>query len=77
MKKASEYREHAKECRELAAKMESGEQRELLLRMAAHWDQLANDRSELVLKHPELAQIGEHLEGHGDSESPTAAERST
>jgi len=76
MKKASEYREHAQECRELAAKMELGEQCELLLRMAAHWDQLANDRSELVLKHPELAQIGEHPEAHGDSDGPTAAERS-
>jgi hypothetical protein len=54
MKKASEYRQHAQECRELAAKMASGEQREQLLRMAAHWEKLADDRSALIAKHPEL-----------------------
>jgi hypothetical protein len=62
MKKASEYRQHAVECRELAAKMELGEQREQLLRMAAHWEQLAKDRSELVRKHPELRHEGEHAQ---------------
>ena len=62
MKKASEYRQHAKECRELAAKMESGEQREQLLRMAAHWERLAKDRSELVLRHPEIGAEIERAE---------------
>lgn len=62
MKKASEYRQHAQECRELAAKTGLGEQRELLLRMAAHWELLAKDRSALVGKHPELGQPGEHAE---------------
>jgi hypothetical protein len=62
MKKASEYREHAQECRGLAAKMESGEQREQLLKMAAQWDRMAADRAELVLRHPDLAQDGEHEE---------------
>lgn len=62
MKKASEYREHAQECRALAAKMESGEQRELLLKMAAQWDRMATDRTDLILRHPELAQEGEHEE---------------
>jgi len=54
MKKASEYREHARECRALAAQMESTEQRDQLLQMAAHWDTLADDRADLVEKHPEL-----------------------
>lgn len=54
MKKASEYRQHAEECRQLAAAMESGEQRELLLTMAANWDRLADDREDLVQRHPEL-----------------------
>lgn len=67
MKKASEYREHARECRELAAKMDSGEQREQLLRMAAHWERLAKDRSELVERHPELAAEMERAE---DQETP-------
>jgi len=44
MKKASEYRQHAEECRALAARMERGAAREQLLRMAAAWEELARDR---------------------------------
>jgi hypothetical protein len=62
MKKASEYRQHARECRELAAKMGGKEGREQLLSMAEHWDRLAQDRIELITKHPELAKAGEHEE---------------
>lgn len=62
MKKASEYRAHASECRELAAKMDRAVDRELLLTMAAHWEQLAHDRAEWVRKHPELAVDGEREE---------------
>jgi hypothetical protein len=54
MKKASEYRAHARECRDLASKMNVDANRELLLRMAAQWDQLADDRAELLARHPEL-----------------------
>jgi len=64
MKKASEYRLHAAECRQLAAKMELGEQREQLLGMARHWDELAQDRTNLIRLHPELA-----LEGEEDEET--------
>lgn len=62
MKKASEYRQHARECRELAAHMESAEQRVMMLQMADHWDKLAGDRLALIEKHPELAHDGEHAE---------------
>ena len=62
MKKASEYRQHANECRALAQSMEHGEQRSQLLEMAATWDKLAAERSELIRKHPELAMEGEHPE---------------
>jgi hypothetical protein len=62
MKKASEYRMHAKECRDLAATMESAAQRDQLLEMAAHWEKLARDRVALILNHPELAHDGEHAE---------------
>ena len=62
MKKASEYRQHAEECRDLARSMDDSEHRAQLLEMAATWDQLAADRSELVRKHPELALGGEHRE---------------
>ena len=62
MKKASEYRSHADECRRLATQMAAPEQREQLLEMAAHWDKLATDRVALISKHPELATPGEHEE---------------
>jgi hypothetical protein len=62
MKKASEYRQHAEECRALAAKMELGDQRDQLLRMARHWEDLARDRTALITLHPELALDGEHAE---------------
>jgi hypothetical protein len=62
MKKASEYRQHAEDCRVLAAKMEFGDQREQLLRMAAHWEQLAKDRLTLVALHPEIAKEEEDAE---------------
>ena len=62
MKKASEYRQHAEECRALAHGMADGEQRDQLLEMAATWDKLAEDRSELVRRHPDLALAGEHDE---------------
>ena len=61
MKKASEYRQHAEECRVLARGIQ-GEQRDRLLEMAATWDKLAAERSELVRRHPDLAMAGEHAE---------------
>ena len=67
MKKASEYRQHADECRALAVTMEHGEQRNQLLEMASTWDKLASDRSDLVRRHPELALDGEHREETDDS----------
>ena len=72
MKKASEYRQHAQECRELASHMESPDQRALMLGMADHWDKLAKDRMALILKHPELAHDGEHDEEIAAPASPAA-----
>ena len=66
MKKASEYRQHAEECRALAWATPVGKQRDQRLEMAASWDMLAVERSELVRRHPELAvqgQPGEVLHG--------------
>ena len=62
MKKASEYRQHADECRLLAARMDVGEHRDQLLEMASTWDRLASERSDLVRRHPEMAITGEHEE---------------
>ena len=62
MKKASEYRQHAVECRQLAAGLAAGEQRDQLLQMSANWEEMAAERSDLVSRHPELALPGEREE---------------
>lgn len=62
MKKASEYRQHAAECRSLASQMDVAEQREQLLAMAEQWDKMALDRASLIYAHPELAIRGEREE---------------
>jgi hypothetical protein len=58
MKKASEYRQHAEECRALAQRMDEVH-RAQLLEMARTWESLADDREALVGRHPELAFPGE------------------
>ena len=60
MKQASEYRQHAAECRTIAAGM-AGEQREQLLRMAARWEELARDRE--LMARPADTLDGRRLEG--------------
>jgi hypothetical protein len=67
MKKASEYRQHAAECRQLAAGV-LGAQRDQLIEMAETWEQLAAERSDLVRRHPELALAGEQGEAGLDEE---------
>ena len=62
MKKFSEYRQHAEECRVLAHRMEQGEHRDQLLTMAETWDRLADDREALIRRHPEIAFPGEREE---------------
>ena len=57
VKKASEYRKHAEECRTLARQVPEGPQRDQLLEMARTWEALAADRDSLVHKHPELALV--------------------
>jgi hypothetical protein len=44
MKKTDEYLKHAKDCRRLAKQMESGEQRDQLIKMAETWEVLARER---------------------------------
>ena len=58
MKKASEYRQHAVECRLLASGVQ-GAQRDQLTEMAATWERLADERAELIQRHPELTLVGE------------------
>jgi hypothetical protein len=48
VQKAREYRQHAKECRDLAKQMRPGQQREQLLAMAHTWEALATERETMV-----------------------------
>ena len=57
--KASDYRQHAQYCRDLARHTPPGEPREQLLEIAKTWDTLAVERPEWVQQHLELA-LGEH-----------------
>ena len=59
MRKASEYRHHAEECRKLAAKMKTGDQRDHMLKIAKVWDQLAEDCTDTLSKHPGRVQTAE------------------
>lgn len=62
MRKASEYRAHARECRDLAKRMKAGPQCDSLLQMATDWEEMATYRAKLIALHPELAKEGEHEE---------------
>ena len=56
MKKASEYRQHAQECRVLARGATTSQHRDQLLTMAETWEKLARERETLIARHPELVQ---------------------
>ena len=72
MKKASEYQEHARECRALATGMKPGDERDQLLRMAETWDALARDRAKIVRLNPELEQKGAPATESGKSSAGSA-----
>ena len=57
MKKASEYKEHAEECRALSRRSKSPEDREMLLNMAATWDALAESRLKTTERQRRLAKL--------------------
>ena len=44
MKKAAEYHEHARQCRELAVRAKTAEHKAALMQMAETWDDLARNR---------------------------------
>ncbi len=72
MKTASEYRQHAQECRMLAKQVPEGEAREQLLEMARTWDSLAATREGSVRRHPEL-DTGQMMSPGLASSSPIKA----
>jgi hypothetical protein len=68
MKKASDYLKHAKDCRALAKQMESGEQRDQLLKMAETWEVLARERARTLRNRGEeqpLPSLSGNIERRG------------
>jgi hypothetical protein len=57
VKKASEYRQHAEECRTLAKGMPEGDARDQLLTMAETWERLAQDRDAAASVGAEEARL--------------------
>jgi hypothetical protein len=57
VQKASEYLQHAAECRAFAARATSPEHRDMLLRMAATWDSLATDRDGRLEQDKRIAEL--------------------
>jgi hypothetical protein len=50
MRKVSEYQEHAKECRQMAAFMKDPQHKQQLQDMAEAWDMLAREREKHLAK---------------------------
>ena len=48
MERVIEYRKNAEECREIAGKLRDPGQREQLLKIAQHWDDLAEEREKYL-----------------------------
>ena len=44
VKSIEDYREHAEECRQLASRARTPEERDMILSMAATWEELARSR---------------------------------
>lgn len=64
MKKAEEYHQHAIECRALATRSRSPEERQMLLNMAATWESLAADREAQIARQKRLDAL--EKSGGGD-----------
>jgi hypothetical protein len=54
MKNVEDYRRHAEECRQLAARARSPEEREMILNMAITWEELAEGRRKLLEKRAQI-----------------------
>jgi hypothetical protein len=59
MKKVEDYRQHGAECRSMANRSRSPEEREMLLNMARTWDLLATDRVAHIERQKRIAAMGE------------------
>jgi truncated hemoglobin YjbI len=69
MKKASEYRRHAAECRQLMRTVADDEQKAALEKMASTWDSLAADRERRIEQMKRIAAIEASVAGSEDNGS--------
>jgi len=61
MKKASEYRQYAAECRNLATSTTNEDHRRMLLRMAETWDNLGSLREARMSQKQRLKELDDAL----------------
>lgn len=61
MKKASEYRQYAIECRTLATSATSDEHRQMLLKMAETWDSLGSRREARMAQKQRLKALDDAM----------------
>jgi chromosome segregation ATPase len=57
MKKASEYRDHAEECRRMASAVANEDHKTALIQMAEAWETLARDRIEHLRRQERIAEL--------------------
>jgi hypothetical protein len=57
MQKVENYRRHSEECRTMAGRARSPQEREMLLNMARTWDDLAAHRAEQIARKKRLEEI--------------------
>jgi hypothetical protein len=57
MKKVADYRQHAEECRVMARRSGSAEQRQMLFVMAGTWDSLAEQRLNANARQERMAKL--------------------
>jgi hypothetical protein len=57
MQKVEDYRMHAAECREIAGRSRSPDDRDMLLNMAETWDTLASNREAQIARQRRMDHI--------------------
>jgi hypothetical protein len=67
LKQVREYRQHAEECRALAAKVRYPDHKAQLLDLASRWETLADEREKMLAQRRKLEQ-----NGHADLSQPAA-----
>jgi hypothetical protein len=67
MKKASEYRTHAAECRTMMVNATADEQKAMLETMARTWDTLAQDRERQVIQQKRITKLEKDAEGRTET----------